>query len=117
LVGPNSIVLALMASGFNGQQFVFHGYLPVEKPLLIKKIREMEMNSKRFNQTQIFIETPYRNNQILENLMNTCSESTLLSIASDLTLETESIRTLSIGEWKKEKVDFNKKPTVFLLYY
>jgi 16S rRNA (cytidine1402-2'-O)-methyltransferase len=116
LVGPNSIVLALMASGFNGQQFVFHGYLPIEKTDLIRKIKEMETNASRLDQTQIFIETPYRNEQLLENLIKTCTPQTLLCIATDLTLETENIRTLEIRQWKKEKVDFQKKPTVFLLY-
>ena len=117
LVGPNSIILALMASGFNGQQFTFHGYLPIEKNDLLKKIKEMEANTRRLNQTQIFIETPYRNHQLFENLLKTCDSQSLLCIATDLTLETENIKTKPIGQWKKEKVDFHKKPTVFLLYH
>lgn len=116
LVGPNSIILALMASGFNGQHFVFHGYLPIDRTALTKKIKEMEANAKRLEQTQIFIETPYRNAKMLESLAAICEPQTLLCIATDITLETESIRTMTISKWKKEKMDFHKKPTVFLLY-
>ena len=116
LVGPNSVILALMASGFNGQHFVFHGYLPIDKTELLKKIKEMEVNVARFDQTQIFIETPYRNRQMFEALLKTCNSNTLLCIATDLTLENEYVKTMEIGQWKKEKVDFHKKPTVFLLY-
>ncbi|HEY9113955.1 MAG TPA: SAM-dependent methyltransferase [Bacteroidales bacterium] len=117
LVGPNSIILALMASGFNGQHFVFHGYLPIDRNDLVKKIKEIETNARKLEQTQIFIETPYRNHQLFENLLKTCDTQTLLCIATDLTLETEKVKTLPINLWKKEKVDFHKKPTVFLLYF
>jgi 16S rRNA (cytidine1402-2'-O)-methyltransferase len=117
LVGPNSIILALMASGFNGQQFAFHGYLPIEKNELVKKIKDMEASARRLDQTQIFIETPYRNHQVFENLLKTCEPQTLLCVATDLTLITEKVKTKSISQWKKEKVDFHKKPTVFLLYF
>ena len=116
LVGPNSIILALMASGFNGQNFVFHGYLPIEKSALIKKIKEIEKNALNLNQTQIFIETPYRNDKLLISVLNTCSPNTLLCIATDITLSSESIITLSVSNWRRMKTDLNKKPTVFLIY-
>ena len=117
LVGPNSIILALMASGFNGQHFTFHGYLPVDKQALQKKIRDIELTSRELKQTQIFIETPYRNNQLLTKLIEVCRPDTKVCIATDLTLESELIKTKKIHEWKKETVDFHKKPTVFLLYF
>jgi len=116
LVGPSSILLALMASGFNGQQFVFHGYLPIDKPALAKRLREIEQEILKKDQTQVFIETPYRNLQLLQAITETCQESTLLCIATSLTTPEESIITLPIKEWKKKKPDINKKPTVFLLY-
>ena len=116
LVGPNSIVLALMASGFNGQNFTFHGYLPVDKSQLAKKLKEIESNSSGANQTQIFIETPYRNNQMLSVIKSICSPQTMLCVATDLTLPSESIHTYSIADWKKVKIDINKKPSVFLIY-
>jgi 16S rRNA (cytidine1402-2'-O)-methyltransferase len=116
LVGPNSIILALMASGFNGQNFVFHGYLPVDKQVLVKKIREMETTSRNLQQTQIFIETPYRNRQILEKVLEVCRPDTRICVARDITLENEWIKTMTVASWKKETVDLHKKPTVFLLY-
>ncbi len=116
LVGPNSIILALMASGFNGQQFCFHGYLPIESPQRVKKIRELEQDAWRKSTSQLFIETPYRNNKMLESLLKTCKPQTLLCIASDLTLPTEKIVTKNIAGWKKETADLNKKPAVFILY-
>ena len=116
LVGPNSIILSLMASGFNGQNFTFHGYLPIDKSALAKKLKEIEQKVQRADQTQIFIETPYRNNQMLSSIIKTCSPNTLLCIATDLTLPTESIITLPISKWKHKKLDFHKKPTVFLIY-
>ena len=116
LVGPSSIILALMASGFNGQQFIFHGYLPVDKEARNRRIREIENIAHRENYTQIFIETPYRNNQLLEALLATCADKTLICIASNLTTTDEFISTKSIAAWKKSKVDLHKKPTVFLLY-
>jgi 16S rRNA (cytidine1402-2'-O)-methyltransferase len=116
LTGPNSIILALMASGFNGQGFVFHGYLPVEKNLRIKKLRELEANIAKYNQTQIFIETPYRNNQMIETILKCCKPQTKLSIACDLTLSSQWINTLTVSAWKKETVNLHKRPTVFLLF-
>ncbi len=116
LTGPNSIILALMASGFNGQQFCFHGYLPIETHLRIKKIRELEQDAWKNNTSQLFIETPYRNNKMLESLLKTCKPQTLLCIASDLTLSTEKIVTKNIAGWKKTTADLNKKPAVFILY-
>ncbi len=116
LVGPNSIILSLMASGFNGQNFAFHGYLPVDKSQLGRKLKELEQAIYRGKQTQIFIETPYRNNQLITSIINTCSPKTKLSVSTDLTLKTEKIHTYTIAEWKKIKLDFHKKPSVFLLY-
>ncbi len=116
LVGPSSILLALMASGFNGQQFTFLGYLPVDKNLRITKIKEIERNVFQKNETQIFIETPYRNNQLIESLLQTCRSETLLCIATDITLSTAFIKTKTIAAWKKSVPDFHKKTTVFLLY-
>ncbi len=116
LVGPNSIILALMASGFNGQNFVFHGYLPVDKNERGRKIQQLETEAYKNKQTQIFIETPYRNMQLLESLLKTCKSGTLLCIACNISLDDQFIKTKSIDEWKKEKVDLKKKPTVFLIY-
>ena len=117
LVGPSSILLALMASGFNGQQFAFHGYLPIEKHARGKRIREIEQAMRLNNQTQIFIETPYRNQQLFKSILETCNDSTLLCLAVSLTEPGESILSLSIREWKKRKPEINRKPTVFLLYF
>ena len=116
LVGPSSIIMALMASGFNGQNFSFHGYLPVEKGSLKRKIKEIESLAYKQNQTQIFIETPFRNNKMLSALISTCSSQTKLCIATNLTLNDESILTKSIHEWKTIKIDLHKKPSVFLIY-
>jgi 16S rRNA (cytidine1402-2'-O)-methyltransferase len=116
LTGPSSLILALMASGFNGQNFIFHGYLPVEKLTRSKKIKEIERQIFLNNQTQIFIETPYRNQQMFQALLETCSEGTLLCLACDLTTEAEFIKVKPIREWKKLKPDINKRPCVFLLY-
>lgn len=116
LVGPNSIVLALMASGLNGQRFCFHGYLPVEGNQLAKKIRELDVNSRKMDQTEIFIETPYRNKQMLESLIKNGRPQSLLCIATDLSLESERIETNTLSAWKKKSPDFHKKPSVFLLY-
>ena len=116
LVGPSSVLLALMASGMNGQQFEFVGYLPIDVYERVKAVKEMETNSQRKHSTQIFIETPYRNNQLLETLFKTCKPSTKLCIASELTSGNEFVKTKTIADWKKEKTDFHKKPVIFLLY-
>lgn len=115
LVGPNAMLLALMASGMNGQHFQFQGYLPIEKPLLVKKIKELETESQKKNCTQLFIETPYRNNQLLETIVKTCHASTRFCIAANLTSPNESIRTQSIGEWRNHLPELNKQPAIFLL--
>lgn len=116
LVGPSSILLALMASGLNGQRFVFHGYLPVENEQRARKIIELEKESKARDQTQIFIETPYRNQKLLESLTQVCRDSTELCIACDLTLASEQIATRTVKEWKQGLPDINKKPAIFLLH-
>jgi len=115
LVGPNSILLALMASGMNGQQFRFAGYLPIKNPERNNAIKELESESVKKNCTQIFIETPYRNNQLMEALLLICQPLTKLCIAVDLTGQTEFIKTKTVGEWRKSKPDFHKRPAIFLL--
>jgi 16S rRNA (cytidine1402-2'-O)-methyltransferase len=115
LVGPSSILLALMASGLNGQHFCFEGYLPIENIERIKKIKRLEDESFKKSCTQIFIETPYRNNKLLETILQNCKPATLLCIASELTSANEWIKTKTIAEWKKEIVDLHKKPVIFLL--
>lgn len=115
LVGPSSILLALMASGMNGQQFEFVGYLPIDNMERNKAITVLETSSQKKNSTQIFIETPYRNNQLIETLLKTCKPSTKLCIASELTGPNEFVKTKTIAGWKKEKIDFHKKPVIFLL--
>ena len=116
LIGPSSILLALMASGFNGQSFTFHGYLPINQSERGKSLKELESNAIRLRQTQIFIETPYRNNSIFDDIIKFLSEETLLCIACNVTANDEFIATKSIAEWKKSKPDLNKKPSVFLIY-
>lgn len=116
LVGPSSILLALMASGFSGQKFAFHGYLPIDKNERTKKIKDLELQSMREKQTQIFIETPFRNNHLLEDLLKTCKSNTQLCVACNVTSADESIKSLTVTEWKKQKADYHKKPTIFLLY-
>jgi 16S rRNA (cytidine1402-2'-O)-methyltransferase len=115
LVGPSSILLALMSSGLNGQGFAFHGYLPVENSKRVKKIIELEKNSITSDQTQIFIETPYRTQKLLEAITATCREGTALCIACNLTLPSEFIATRTIKEWKRVSPDLSNKPAVFLL--
>ena len=115
-VGPGSLLLALMASGCNGQRFQFHGYLPVASEECRSKVRLLEHESCISDRTEIFIETPYRNDTLLKTLLEACSDGTQLCIASDLTLPTEWVRSMSIAEWKKQKVEIGKKPSVFLLY-
>ncbi|NOY95683.1 MAG: SAM-dependent methyltransferase [Chlorobi bacterium] len=115
LVGPSSILLAMMASGMNGQNFAFTGYIPVKPNQRVKRIKQLEKLVQFENQPQIFIETPYRNNQLLDDLLKYCNNSTLLCIACDLTSETEFIATKSIAGWKKDKPDLNKRPAIFIL--
>jgi Predicted methyltransferases len=116
LVGPSSILMALMASGFNGQSFAFHGYLPVEASKRSDRIKTLEARMYAENETQIFIETPYRNNKLFEEFVRVCRSSTRLCVASDITCEGEFIRTFPIKEWTKNMPDLNKKPAIFLLY-
>jgi 16S rRNA (cytidine1402-2'-O)-methyltransferase len=117
LVGPSSILMALMSSGFNGQSFVFHGYLPIDKLDRHKKIKMMEEDAIRLNQTQLFMDTPYRNENLLEALLKTCNPNTQLSIARDITGKKEFVRTKKIQEWKNQKVpSLNKIPVIFALY-
>ncbi len=115
LTGASSIFLALMASGLNGQHFEFHGYLPIDKSLLSKKIKELEKSSNINRQTQIFIETPYRNDKLFSSLLNSCREETLLCIATELTSDKEFIKTYTIRDWKNKTINIDKKNTVFLL--
>jgi 16S rRNA (cytidine1402-2'-O)-methyltransferase len=116
LTGPSSILLALMASGMNGQQFQFLGYLPIDSQQRSKTIRELEAESQKKDCTQIFIETPYRNNQLIEVLLKTCKPSTRVCLAANLTGENEWIKTKTVADWKKEKVDLHKQPSIFLLH-
>lgn len=115
LSGPSSIFMALMASGFNGQQFTFHGYLPIEAKDKVKKIREMEMAVFKSGQTQIFIEAPYRNRKLLQLLAETCRPDTLICVACMISSPEESIVTLTAAEWRKRITDIDKKPVVFLI--
>lgn len=115
LVGPSSILLALMASGMNGQHFEFAGYLPIDSNERIRTIKELENTSQKKNSTQIFIETPYRNDQLIEMLLKTCRPSTKICIASELTGANEFVKTKTVADWKKEKTGFHKKPVIFLL--
>ncbi len=117
LVGPNSLLLALMASGFNGQNFVFHGYLPKEKENRVKKLKKLETDILKKEQTQIFIETPYRNSQLFESILKTCKAQTKLCLACDITLSSQWIKTKTVANWKKETVNLRKKLTVFLLFH
>jgi 16S rRNA (cytidine1402-2'-O)-methyltransferase len=120
LVGPSSLLLAVMSSGLNGQSFAFNGYLPTETGQRAKRIKQLEDRSRQEKQTQLLIETPYRNGAMLEALATACNGTTLISVATDLTLATEAIRTQTAAKWKSElgagkTPDFHKKPTVFLL--
>jgi len=115
LVGPSSILLSLMASGFNGQNFAFNGYLPIDKKARINKLKALENRVLTENQTQIFIETPYRNNQLLQDIIENLKPQTKLCIACELTTANEFIKTSQLSDWKKNKADFNKKPAIFLI--
>lgn len=117
LVGPSSILLSLMASGFNGQGFAFNGYLPIKEDERVRAVRDLENRCARFGQTQIFIETPYRNNKLIRFLSVTLRPDTLLCVASDITdPRHESIRTLPASKWKDNTADYDKKPTIFLIH-
>lgn len=115
-VGPSALTLALMASGFNGQRFAFHGYLPVNKDECRARLLALERESQQHAITQIFIETPYRNDTLLQTLIAVCRGATRLCIASDLTLPTESVRSATVAEWKHAPIRIGKRPSVFLLY-
>jgi 16S rRNA (cytidine1402-2'-O)-methyltransferase len=116
LVGPSSILLALMASGFNGQQFVFHGYLPIDKVERSRKLKQIEIIAWHEEQTQIFMETPFRNNQLMKDVTGILRTDTLLCVACDLTTPTEFIKSQSIAAWKKEMPDLHKRTSIFLLF-
>jgi len=115
LVGPSSVLLALMASGLNGQRFQFVGYLPIDNNERTKALKELEASSKKTNCTQVFIETPYRNNQLLDTIIKTCAPSTRLCIAANITSPAESIHTKTIAGWKKKSPDLHKQPVIFCL--
>jgi 16S rRNA (cytidine1402-2'-O)-methyltransferase len=115
LVGPSSLLLALMASGLNGQRFCFHGYLPVERAAREDSIRRLERSSRNELTAQLMIETPYRNNRLLTSLTEVCQPDTLLCVAADLTLETQFVRTLPIVDWRKAPPDLERRPAVFVL--
>ncbi|MEZ4853809.1 SAM-dependent methyltransferase [Flavobacterium sp.] len=116
LVGPSSILLALMASGMNGQSFAFNGYLPIDAHDKKNTIKQLEKLSQEKNQSQLFIETPYRNNKLLDTLVETLHPNTNLCVACDITLPTEFIKTKSIKEWKKNKADLHKRPCIFIIH-
>jgi len=116
LVGPSSIILAMMGSGLNGQNFAFNGYLPIDKIERKQKIKDLEKHSKQQDQSQIFIETPYRNQKLFEELKNVLTPSTYLCVAADLTLPGEYIKTLTVKEWKNENVDLHKRPCIFIFH-
>ena len=116
LVGPSSILLSLMASGFNGQNFAFLGYLPIQASERSKTLKKIEMRAYAENQTQIFIETPYRNMKMLEEIIHSCQGNTRLCIAADISLDSQFIKTKTLREWKKDLPDLNKRPCIFLIY-
>ena len=115
LVGPSSILLALMGSGMNGQNFAFNGYLPIDKSEKKAALKNLERLSFEKNQAQLFIETPYRNNKLVEDMLQSLQNSTRLCIATDITLPTEYIKTLAVNDWKKTKVDLHNRPTIFII--
>lgn len=116
LVGPSSILLAIMASGMNGQSFAFNGYLPIDKSDRKRAIKDLEKLSKEKNQSQLFIETPYRNEKMLDDLRATLSPDTRVCVACDITLPTEYIKTLTVKEWKHVKTDLHKRPAIFIIH-
>ncbi|TXG39367.1 SAM-dependent methyltransferase [Seonamhaeicola maritimus] len=116
LVGPSSILLALMASGMNGQSFAFNGYLPIDKGDRKQELRRLERASFENNQSQVFIETPYRNNKMLEDITSVLANDTQICVACDITLSTEFIKTKTANQWKKNMVDLHKRPTIFIIH-
>ncbi len=116
LVGPSSILMAMMSSGFNGQNFAFNGYLPRDQNDRKSKIKFLEKKSKTENQSQIFIETPYRNNKMLTHLLQVLTPSTMLCVAADISLPTAFIKSYSVADWKKRKPDLNKRPCIFIIH-
>ncbi len=116
LVGPSSILMAMMASGMNGQNFAFNGYLPIDKSDRKRAIKDLEKLSRDKNQSQIFIETPYRNGKMLDDLKAVLSPETKICVACNITLPSEYIKTLSVKEWKNEKPDLHKRPTIFVIH-
>ena len=116
LVGPSSIILSMMASGFNGQNFAFNGYLPIDASQRKEAIKSLEKLSKEKNQSQIFIETPYRNEKLFNDLKSTLNPATKLCVACDITLSSEYIKTLEIKDWKNEHPDLQKRPTIFIIH-
>ncbi len=116
LVGPSSILLAIMASGMNGQSFAFNGYLPIDKSDKKSALKNFEKLSQDKNQSQLFIETPYRNNKLMEDILNTLQPNTHLCIACDITLPTEYIKTKTVAQWKKEKTDLHNRPCIFIVH-
>ena len=117
LVGPSSIILSVMGSGFNGQSFAFHGYLPIDATERMKRLKELEGRIYSENQTQLFIETPYRNNKMMDDIMQACRPQTKLCIAANITCEGEYIRTKTVREWKGHLPDLTKIPCIFLIYF
>lgn len=115
LVGPSSILLALMASGMNGQQFIFHGYLPIDSSERTKTIKKLEEQALKTGYTQLFIETPYRNDSLLRDILKTCHRDTRLCVASEVTGKDEFIKTMSVSDWRKETISLHKKTAIFLL--
>lgn len=116
LIGPSSILLALMASGANGQCFAFHGYLPVDAAEKAKQVKELEQRSRKHNETQLFIETPYRNNALLQQLRETLAPSTRLAVACDLTLPTQTIVSHRVQDWPQNPPDLHKRPAIFVIH-
>ena len=116
LVGPSSILMAMMASGMNGQSFAFNGYLPIDKDERKREIKRLERLSHEFQQSQVFIETPYRNNKMLEDLCNILDKNTSVCVAADITLPTEFIKTETAYLWSKKNVDLHKRPTIFIIH-
>ena len=116
LVGPSSILLALMSSGLNGQNFAFNGYLPIDKSKRQKEIKKLEKKSYDYNQSQLFIETPYRNDQLLQDLLKILDRNTEVCVACDISLPTEYIKTFTVQQWKKIKLDLHKRPAIFIIH-